>query len=356
MVGRYGGSYMYAGSYETGYDVSGFDCARTVLDPDYVKRDSWGIAHEMGHINQVRNGFKWVGTSEVTNNICSAYVNWKFLGETRLHQNPVHVGYIGAFSDIMARGCPHVLVGSWDEAYYLKVVPLWQLYLYFTEVKGMTEFYPTIYHTIRNYPDCGTMSDEEAMCRFCELVSDVTKTDMTEFFERWGFLDPIEGMWFNDYGKRQVWMTAERINKAREHMAQYPKPEQPIWFITEKNIELFKNVTPVKQGTVAINKAKDTYRFSDWENCVAYVIEGSDGEWYAVMDATYSNSVKTSWHEFYWAPQGSEGSASNKNSEVNYCTAGKHAVTKTPSNTPALKNPKAYGVGADGTFYEVSIK
>ncbi|MBE6209612.1 MAG: hypothetical protein E7128_05200 [Rikenellaceae bacterium] len=351
MVGRYGGSYMYAGSYETGYDVSGFDCARSVCDPDYVKRDSWGMAHEMGHVNQVRNGLKWVGTSEVTNNICSAYVNWKFLGETRLKQNPVHVGYIGAFSDIMARGCPHVLVGSWDEAYYLKVVPFWQLYLYFTEVKGMTEFYPTIYNTIRNYSDCETMSDEEAMCRFCELVSDVTKLDMTEFFERWGFLDPIEGMWFNDYGKRQVWMTSERINKAREHMSQYPKPEQPIWFITEFNIDRFKNPAPVKVGTAAVNKAKDTYRFSDWENCVAYVVEGSDGEWYAVMDAAYANSVKTAWHEFYWAPQGSEGSASNENSEINYCTAGKHEVVKTPSNTPALKSAKCYGVGADGTFY-----
>ncbi len=349
MVGRYGGSYMYAGSYETGYDVSSWDCQLTVLDYYHARRGCWGIAHEMGHVNQVRNGLKWIGTSEVTNNICSAYVQFKLNGQTQLSTNSEHVGFWGAFSDIMARGCSHVLVGSWDEAYYLKVVPFWQLYLYFTEVKGMTDFYPTIYHTVRNYPDCTTMSDEEAMLRFCELVSDVAKLDMTEFFERWGFLTPVEGVWFNDYGKCQVNITKARIDKAREHMAQYPKPEQPIHFITEKNIGLYKQPVAATVGKVAHTKKTTKYHFQGWENCVAYVVEGTDGKLYGVRDAAEAAFVFTEWNEFSWADRDGNIGA---NSEVYYCTVGKNKKSKTESNTPALDGAKYYGVDVYGVWHE----
>ena len=350
MVGRYGGSYMYAGSYETGYDVSSWDCQLTVLDYYHTRRGCWGIAHEMGHVNQVRNGLKWIGTSEVTNNICSAYVQFKLNGETMLRTNTKNVGYEGAFADLMSRGCSHILVGSWDEAYYLKVVPFWQLYLYFTEVKGMTDFYPTIYHTVRNYPDCATMSDEEAMLRFCELVSDVVKLDMTEFFERWGFLTPVEGVWFNDYGRRQIFISKERIDKARAHMAQHPKPTQPIHFITENNINLFKEPAEVKIGKVAHQKNTTKYHFQNWENCVAYLVEGTDGKLYGVGDAGQKAFVFTEWNEFMWGNDA--GATSSENSSEFYKTVGKNLKTKAESNTPALNGAKFYGVDANGVWHQ----
>ena len=55
-----------------------------------VLYDPWGIAHEFGHNNQCRPGAKWVGTTEVTNNINSAWVQYKFgssyAGATRLEK------------------------------------------------------------------------------------------------------------------------------------------------------------------------------------------------------------------------------------------------------------------------------
>ncbi len=350
MVGRYGGSYMYAGSYETGYDVSSWDCQLTVLDPYHTRRGCWGIAHEMGHVNQVRNGLKWIGTSEVTNNICSAYVQFKLNGETMLRTNTKNVGYEGAFADLMSRGCSHILVGSWDEAYYLKVVPFWQLYLYFTEVKGMADFYPTIYHTVRNYPDCATMKDEEAMLRFCELVSDVVKLDMTEFFERWGFLTPVENVYFNDYGKCLINISKERIDKAREHMAQYPKPEQPIHFITENNINLFKEPVDIVVGKVAHSKNTTKYHFKNWENCVAYVVQGSDGKVYGVGDACQKAFVFTEWNEFAWGNDA--GATSSTNSSEFYKTVGKNLKSWTETNAPALNDAKYFGVDAKGVWHE----
>jgi hypothetical protein len=200
------------------------------------------------------------------------------------------------------------------------------------------------------------MSSEEALCRFMELVSDLTKTDMTEFFERWGFLKPLENMWFNDYGAVEVNISEARINQAIEYMSKYEKPTQPIWFITENNLHLFKEKPQVKVGTAALNQAQDTYRFSDWENCVVYVVRGTDGREWGIGDACDPNEklrlhVTTSWNEFKWGDKNGNLSPGNVNSEKYYCTVGKSSVTKTPKNTPALKGAECFGVGADGVYY-----
>ncbi|MBQ8864319.1 MAG: M60 family metallopeptidase [Rikenellaceae bacterium] len=348
MVGRYGGSFMYATSYHTGYNIlAAPDC----VNPDGLRAGCWGPAHEFGHVNQVRPILKWVGTTEVTNNICSAYVQWKFNDYTVLGNQSSSHGFNGAFRDLMARGCSHVLVGSWDAAYYLKVVPFWQLYLYFTEIKGMTDFYPIIYHTSRNYPDAQSVSNEEAMLRFCELVSDVVKLDMTEFFERWGFLTPVDGVWFNDYGSRQIYITQERIDKARKHMSQYPKPTQPIHFISEHNMHLFREPAEVTVGTVEKTPGSNRYWFKGWENCVAFIVEGSDGKWYAIND-TSAAYLYTKWKDFHWGDSDGNLSPDGSNSKTYYCTVGSYDVNLTDKNTPALKEPRFYGVDANGVFHE----
>ena len=349
MVGRYGGSFMYATSYHTGYNIlRAPDC----VNPDGLREGCWGPAHEFGHVNQVRPILKWVGTTEVTNNICSAYVQWKLNDYTVLgKQNSTH-GFNAAFKNIMARGCSHVLVGSWDAAYYMKVVPFWQLYLYFTEVKGMTDFYPTIYHTSRNYPDAATVSNEEAMLRFCELVSDVTKTDMTEFFELWGFLTPVD-VWFDDYGSQHIIISQERIDKARKHMAQYPKPTQPIHFISERNMHLFKEPAEVTVGTVSHAAGQVLYHFRNWENCVAFIVVGNDGRMYGISD-TASAFVSTSWNEYQWGDSNGKVNpeGGHINSKTYYRTVNTALKEFTEANLPALKGAKCYGVDANGKLYE----
>ena len=39
------------------------------------------IAHEFGHVNQIRPGLKWVSTTEVTNNVYSVCARYKFYRE-----------------------------------------------------------------------------------------------------------------------------------------------------------------------------------------------------------------------------------------------------------------------------------
>src|SRR5690625_6171603 len=60
-------SFMYATAYRTAYNVSGEGVKRTVMDPQTLRRDCWGPAHEMGHTFQTRPGFRWHGMTEVTN-------------------------------------------------------------------------------------------------------------------------------------------------------------------------------------------------------------------------------------------------------------------------------------------------
>src|SRR5690625_6882598 len=45
-------SFMYATAYRTAYNVSGEGVKRTVMDPQTLRRDCWGPAHEMGHTFQ----------------------------------------------------------------------------------------------------------------------------------------------------------------------------------------------------------------------------------------------------------------------------------------------------------------
>lgn len=50
----------------------------TLANVEKAKKNSWGIAHEFGHVNQVRPDMKWVGTTEVTNNIYSVWTQYLF--------------------------------------------------------------------------------------------------------------------------------------------------------------------------------------------------------------------------------------------------------------------------------------
>lgn len=46
-----------------------------------LREGVWAIAHEFGHVNQIRPGLKWVSTTEVTNNVYSVCARYKFYRE-----------------------------------------------------------------------------------------------------------------------------------------------------------------------------------------------------------------------------------------------------------------------------------
>ena len=69
-------------------NINGFE------SPDAIRNDCWGIGHEFGHQNQVRPGLKWHGTTEVTTNIYSTWIQYKLKpnGPLRLEHSSAEDG------------------------------------------------------------------------------------------------------------------------------------------------------------------------------------------------------------------------------------------------------------------------
>ena len=72
---------MYATAYRTAYAEGTMNFMTTLND---FSTSPWGPAHEVGHCNQTRPGLKWVGMTEVTNNIHSLHVQTTWGNESRL--------------------------------------------------------------------------------------------------------------------------------------------------------------------------------------------------------------------------------------------------------------------------------
>ena len=67
------------------------------------------------------------------------------------------------------------------------------------------------------------------MLEFCRLACVVSKTDLTEFFQRWGFFYVGE-VDVVDYGKYIYNITKEDVDKVKKAIASYkfPKPVKDI--------------------------------------------------------------------------------------------------------------------------------
>ncbi len=198
-----------------------------VTVPEVVTKGDpcWGFNHEVGHAHQLYPHFKWGGMTEVSNNICSLYVNILFGSESRLKAAKC---YDKARHEIIESGqglleCPNVMS---------RLVPFWQLQLYFTR-QGQKDFYPDLYERFRQQNEA--MSREERkhhsknpavhQLNFVKQVCDIGKTDLTEFFEKWGFFKT--GEWeVKDYGTYHYNMTPEMVEacKAEIKAMNLPKP------------------------------------------------------------------------------------------------------------------------------------
>lgn len=332
-------SYMYSTAYRTGYNMGIADVANTILNPTALKKGLWGPAHEIGHHNQLCNRFKWGGMTEVSNNVCSAYIQWCLNGKSTslLKQND----YNTAMRDVMCRqnGNHFSAVGS--NTPFQKLIPFWQLFLYYNEVKG-EEFYQDLYNKLRNLDKVSSTvaaTEGEMQVGFCEAASEVAGENLFDFFEAWGLLKPMPtASYIDDYGRKQMTITPERIEQARTKMSAYPKPKCDLRFITEKNYDLYINPKPVQAGTVTRTDGQ-VYSFEGWENVVGYLVYDADG---VLRGASSSPSLVTQTYTVEWknAAQTEVG----ENSTTYYKSANWKATPLT------VEKPVCYGVAADGTL------
>ena len=257
-----------------------------ILRKSYLmaSRNSWGPAHEIGHCNQTRPGVLWGGNTEVTNNIMSEYVQTTILRQpSRLQTEDMGEGlpnrYAKAWRDILAAGAPHSTEGD----VFCKLVPFWQLQLYFGEVLGQTPelredkggFYPDVFEYVRTSPDLGTAGEQQT--EFVLTCSKASGHNLLDFFTKWGFLTPVDAS-IDDYGSGRITVTESRIEEIRQRVEALglPKPDSPIEYITDNNKGLFKTRPEVIPGSVSVSSS-GTVTLTDWKNVVVFEVRDADG-------------------------------------------------------------------------------
>ncbi|PTN07721.1 all-beta uncharacterized protein [Mangrovibacterium marinum] len=267
----------------------------TIANPDILRTSIWGPAHEFGHVNQTRPGLVWVGTTEVTNNLFSSWIQYNYTpGSMRLEHENVGGAIGGRFNNYFydafinryewgLQSGPNATYGpnsdgAWGGDVFVSLVPLWQLQLFF-HVAGEGNdwhrpfFYGDVFEAVRN-TDETSLTQGELQLNFVKNVCDAVQFDLTDFFTNIGMLKEVDKL-FGDYSSRQKTITTAMIEETINYISKYPKPAcaQTIQYISVNNLNAYQNQLPV-QGSYGqgINELSDAIRInhSVWKNVVVF--------------------------------------------------------------------------------------
>ena len=321
-------SYMYATSYHTAYNQMTMS---DICNPSKLKTSAcWGSAHEIGHCNQTRLGVMWIGMTEVTNNIMSEYIQTTIFGQgSRIQTEDMgdvyRNRYSKAWNGIIVAGSSHAdfsNIGDDANDVFCKLVPFWQLELYFGKVLGRTPlqqsdkggFYPDVYEYARNKDYTG-MTDGDIQLDFVYNCCLSAKMNLLDFFEKWGFLTPVNKK-IEDYDTRTLTVTPDMVDALRHKVngLGYSKPDVALEYISDNSFELYKSRASVVAGSHATHTAKsftegkteaigEAITIQGWKNVVAYEVKDADGKLIFVCSgettpsSTHTFILPLSWKE-----------------------------------------------------------
>ncbi len=267
----------------------------------------WGIAHEFGHVNQIRPGLKWIGTTEVTNNIYSLWVYY--------HMNSAGEKFTRLESESKAAddNSPEITGGEFNgyidattvqknplQTYtnpFRLLIPFWQLELYYQlagaakgaplltleenpSVSGVdyAHWYGVVAEKVRNTNELG-ISNGQLMLNFVKNTCDAVHEDLTDFFTNSGFLRPID-VEIDDYGIGQLTVTETEVEETIAYIKAkgYQPPASPVInYISAHSIDAFKNNLPLsgKTGIGVELIQSDIFPYliidnTEWKNTVAF--------------------------------------------------------------------------------------
>ncbi len=297
MQETWGFGALYATQYMTGYPAASMG---SMLEPDGILGDRalWGPAHEVGHVNQTSPGLKWVGLTEVTNNIMSQYVTKTiFGGHSRLQYTqllPVYQNYFSkGWTEIIAKKASFCDFKGYndDNDVMVRLVPFWQLQLYYGEVLGRTPdrqedfggFYPDVYEYARNKDYTG-YSQGQVMLNFVYNACIAAQANLYSFFEKWGFARVVDTL-VGDYTSAQVTVTESMLESLRKRINNlgYPEPEVALEYITDNTVDLYRSLRDIVKGEPAeirrtayydgkATQENDEIRVRGWKNVVAFEV------------------------------------------------------------------------------------
>lgn len=213
-----------------------------VVDPARVIKGDpcWGFSHEVGHVHQLRPYLNWGGLGEVSNNIFSLYVTTSYGNKSRLSEQ----GNYKKSRESIINGKISYLQ---DPDVFNRLVPFWQLQLYFANQGKNPNFYPDLFEAFRKQnPErrsrrgggqvMGDRGNNPAVhqLNFVKTASEVAKLDLTDFFDLYGFFH-VGKFTYDDYGNYTYEMTQEMVDKCKQEIKKLnlPKPNMDISTITD---------------------------------------------------------------------------------------------------------------------------
>ena len=298
--------------------------------------DVWGIAHELGHVNQVRPDLKWVGTTEVTNNIYSAWAVYNLIkqnGNVNYLRLEAEIGDSNNYPKIVGNRygefLKHTLINKKSyndfnglgDMPFRKLIPFWQLSLYYqlagaskgaallefdqdmsdeltnttvTSVNGVdyAHWFAYTAEKARNRDSSKLTSGQNNM-NFAKDLADAVQEDLTDFFTNIGFFTPVNTD-IDDYGVSNITITQEMIDDTKSYIKSknYPKPVSPvIHYLNSFNVNIYKDKLKLSgktgEGSSLVSNANGSFLLVEtakWPNAVAY-------ETYNAKDELLSVSV-----------------------------------------------------------------
>ena len=243
--------------------------------------DVWGAAHEYGHQNQTQ-GLRWIGLTEVTNNIMSAYVEHKLRtdGYHRLENESNGFRYYDFFEYNVMKGGQFVPHAHNDV--FCTLVPFWQLLIY-TRIAGIQpDAYPELYETLRNQSALSSMSDGQHQVNFMKQWCHITKTNFLPYFKQVGMFKTVDES-ISDYSTRQLTITQAMLDNLEKEInaANYPEPPAAFCYIDVNNYPAFRDKAALVANTVGkgCSVSGNTVRIqhNQWKNVVGFETYKADG-------------------------------------------------------------------------------
>lgn len=211
-----------------------------VVDPNRVMKGDacWGFSHEVGHVHQLQPLLSWGGLGEVSNNILALHVNKSFGTASRIAEQD---NYSKARLNIINGKISYLQ----DEDHFNRLVPFWQLQLYFDGQGVKPDFYPDLFEALRSQLEKSNFNTEDYerlagtghestnpalyQLNFIQQACLVGETDLIEFFDQYGFFY-VGDFSIDDYGKFTYSMTQEMVDACKTSITKMnlPKPNVDI--------------------------------------------------------------------------------------------------------------------------------
>ncbi|ASW76231.1 hypothetical protein CJF12_19450 [Chryseobacterium piperi] len=289
--------------------------------------DIWGVAHELGHINQVRPGVMWIGTVDVTNNIYSLWSYYNMYtptGANRFTRLEGEAAGKTVFPQVAGNRFGEFIIQTQVEGksyadlwradfvnpvdkHFRTLIPFWQLSLYY-QLAGASKNAPTLTfdhdmsdeetanptttpvgvdyaHWYASVVDKVLNTNESQLTQgqlvmnFVKNTCDAVQEDLTDFFTSTGFLVPINAV-IADYSNAQLTITQSMIDDVKNYVIAkgYAKPVSPvISYLSANSLNAFKNLLPVSGitgvGVQVTTNAQGRFLIvenSKWANAVAF--------------------------------------------------------------------------------------